>query len=283
MQLSCFIGDNISVKIGQNHHLKTAADGRVYQIGRHNVDVPVICGNAGISFGNLMANFCELAVRFLHNIRLGDNAHTGLSVVFRIVKGGLGDAAGTKIRGHLEIHRHTGQLHAPATQDILTLSIFPIENPVDSLLRDGDRTHIGVQIQLPAQGYIGTFHGAAHRGGGGTFQQHIAGLDLRQHIFRNRFAQGHTVFNGQSLDFLQDDLACGNFLCKQQIKYFLGLGHNQRADAVAINDADCDHIHLGKILLFLVGVGNSCLLLFQQYLKCRTSLFDIHHNPPSPI
>ena len=45
LNLGGLVGDDVAVQIGQNEHLKPAADFRVHQIGGHDVDVPVLGGD----------------------------------------------------------------------------------------------------------------------------------------------------------------------------------------------------------------------------------------------
>lgn len=97
------------------------------------------------------------------------------------------------------------------------------EHPVDVLFGDTHGTAVGVQIQLPAHGHVGALHFAAHGGGGGAFQQHVAGLDLRQNVVGNGLAAGHAVLNGQSLDLPDNDGTRRDLLRQQLFQHTGGL------------------------------------------------------------
>ena len=282
LNLGSLVGDDIAVEVGQQHHLKLLPQRLLQQIRRHDVDVVIVHGDAGIVGGDLMADGSEFSVGLLHDVGLGDHRHVGLAVVFGVVKGGSGNAAGAQIGSHLEVHRHAGQLHAPAAQNVLALGILPEEHPVDVLFGDTHGTAVGVQIQLPAHGHVGALHFAAHGGGGGAFQQHVAGLDLRQNVVGNGLAAGHAVLNGQALDLLDNNGTGCNFFRQQLFQHTGGLRRDDGADAVAVNDADGDLLLGGKIRLFPVHVPDSLQLLLQQLLKRLTGKCNfLHYCPPS--
>ena len=229
-----------------------------------------------------MADGSEFSVGLLHDVGLCDHRHVGLAVVFGVVKGGSGNPAGTQIGRDLKVHRHAGQLHAPAAQNVLALGILPEEHPVDVLFGDTHGTAVGIQIQLPAHGHVGTLHLATHGGGGGAFQQHVAGLDLRQNVIGDGLPTGHAVLNGQPLDLLDDDGTRRNFLRQQLFQHPGGLRRDDGADAVAVNNADDNLLFGGKVRLFPVHVPDSVQLLLQQLLKRLTGKCNfLHYCPPS--
>ena len=249
LNLGGLVGDDVAVQIGQNEHLKPAADFRVHQIGGHDVDVPVLGGDLRIVRRNLMADAGEHSVGLFHNVGLGDDGHIGFAVGPGKVKGGLGDPAGTGVGGDFEIHaQHTGHLNAPAAQSVFALRILPEEGPVDAQLRDGYRPHVGKQVQLPPHGYIGAFQRTALGSLRGAFQQHVAVLDGGQHLVRNGLALSSAVFNGQPLDVPQLHPADGKLCCQQLFQHPPGLGHEDGTDAVTGDQADDDALHAGKVL-----------------------------------
>ena len=225
----------------------------------------------------------KLTVGFLHNIGLGHNGYPVFAVVLCIFKGSPGNPPGSGIGGDLKVHGKAGQLHAPAAQDVLPFRVLPVENPVDSLLRDGHRADIGIQVQLPAKGHIGAFHGAAHGGGGGALQQYVTGLDLLQHLPGDRLSQGQAVFDGEAFNLLAHHASLGNLLFQELMKHLGSLLHDNGANAVSVNQADGDHGLGGKIGLFLIHVGNSLHLLLQKLGKFLAGQFHFFHTSPSLV
>ena len=168
LNLGCLIGNNIAVQVGQQNHLELVAQLGIDQIGGHNINIPIVHRNIRVILSDFVADGSELAVCLFHNIGLGNNADPGFAVILGILKGSTGNSSCAEIGGHLKVHCKTGKLYTTAAQNILTLGIFPVEHPVDALLRNGHRPHIGIQVKLTAQCDIGTFHLAAHRRGGGA-------------------------------------------------------------------------------------------------------------------
>ena len=284
LNLGSFVGDDIAVQVGQQDHLELLTQRIFQQIGSHNIDVVIFHRNAGVILGNLMTEGSKLAVCLFHNIGLGDYGQVGLAVVLGILKGCPGDALRTGIGGNLEVHSHAVQIDAAAAQYVLAFRILPEEHPVDVLLRNGNRTAVGIQIQLPAHGNIGRFHGAAMGCGGGALQDHVTGFDLGQHIGRNGLIAGDAVFDGQAFDVLNDNRTCCHFIRQNLLQNPGCLLGNNRADAVAIHNANFHALLVGKVRLGSVHIGNSCLLLFQNLSESLTGLIDIHHYcPPSLV
>jgi len=178
LNLGGLICDDVTVEIWQYKYLKFAADFRVHQIGGHDVDVPVLGGDLRVLRRDLVADSGEAAIGFLHDIGLGDNSYVGFSVGAGKGEGRSGNAPGPGVRCDLEIHGQlAGNFNAPAPKGVFALGVFPEEGPVNARLRDGDRPHIGVEVQLPAHGHVGAFQRAALGGLRGAFQKHIAGFD----------------------------------------------------------------------------------------------------------
>ena len=115
-------------------------------------------------------NGCKCAVGLFHYICLGDNGNPGFVVILRVVKSRSCNPGGAGIGGHLEVQRHSLQFHTLAAQHILTLGVLPVEDPVNSLFRDGHRAHVGIEIQFPAKCHVGTLHCTAHGRCGRAFQ-----------------------------------------------------------------------------------------------------------------
>ena len=229
-----------------------------------------------------MAEGGELAVGLFHNIGLGDHGQMGLAVILGIFKGCPGDALGAGIGGHLKVNCHALKLHAAAAQNILALGILPVEHPVNVLFGDADRTAVGIQIQFPAHGHVGGLHGAAMGRGGGALENHVAGLDLLQHIGRDGLVAGDPVFDGKAFNVLDDDGTCSNFVGQQHFQHSRCLLGDDGADAVAVHHTDGHSLLCGEVSLFRVHVGNSCLLFFENLLKSLAGLIDVHHYcPPS--
>ena len=150
-----------------------------------------------------------------------------------------------------EVHGQlTGDFHPTGAENVFPFGIFTVEGPVDAQLGNGDRPHIGVKIQLAAERYIGAFHIAALRRGGGAFEQNIAFFDFRQHILGHRRVFRQTVFNGEPLDIPKLHAAGGDGLFQQFLQYTAGLGNEAGADAVTADEADDDFFFMGEIRLF---------------------------------
>ena len=119
--------------------------------------------------------------------------------------------------------------------------------------------------------------------GGGSLQDHIAGLDLCQYIVGDGLALSHTVFDGQALDLLDNDGAGGHFVSQQLLQHTGGMLGDDGADAVAVHNTDGHHFLGGEVGLGGIHVCDSVLLLFQQLLKGLAGLLDIHYWPPSLV
>ena len=70
-----------------------------------------------------------------------------LAVCLGVCKGCAGDASGARLGGYLKIHgKHARNFHTAAAQDVFSLSVFPIEPPVDALCRNGNRSDVGLSL-----------------------------------------------------------------------------------------------------------------------------------------
>ena len=115
LNLGGLVGDDVAVEVGQHEYLELAANLRIYQVGGHDVDVPVVGGDLRIIRRHLVADAGEHTVGLFHDVGLGDDGDIGFAVGPGKVEGGLGDAAGAGVGGDLEIHaQHAGHLNAPA-------------------------------------------------------------------------------------------------------------------------------------------------------------------------
>ena len=284
LKLGGLVGDDIAVEVGQEDDLELFPQGLFEKVCSHDINVVVLHGDIRVVLCHLMGNGGEFAVGLFHNVSLGDDGNMVLAVLFGVFKGCPGDPPGAQIGGHLEIHCHTGKLHTLAAQNILALGVLPVEHPFNVLFGDADRAAVGVQIQLPAHGHVGRLHGAAVGGGGGAFQQHIAGFDFLQHCRGDGLAAGHAVFNGQTVDLPQNNRAGFDFLCQQLCQHMVGVGGDDGADAVSVNHTDDHLLFGGKVCLFCAHVGNSGHLLLQNLFKGFTCHSDIlHYCPPSLV
>ena len=257
LDLGSLIGDDIAVEVRKQHYLELLSQRLLDEVGGHDVNVVILHLDTGIIFSNFMGNGSELAVGLLHDVGLGDDGHMGLAVVLCIVKGRPCDSPGTQIRGDLEVHSHTLQLHAPAAQDVFAFGIFPVEHPVNVLFGDGYGTAVGIQVQFTAHGHVGGLHGAAVGCGGGALQQNITGLDLCQNIVRDGLTAGHTVFNGQTFDILQNDGTGSDFVSQELFQHPGCLLCDHGTDAVAIDDTDGNYSLGGEVGFLRCHIGNS--------------------------
>ena len=202
LDLGGFVGDDVAVQIGQNKYLKFGTNGRVDEIGGHNVNVPILCLDLRIFGGNLVADTGEIAVGLFHNIGFGDDGYILFAVLFGKFKGGTGNATGAAFGGYLKVHaQFAGQFDTAGTQYIFTLCVLSVKGPVDVFFFYFYRTDVGIQIQLSAQGYVGTGHGTALGGGGGAFEQNVTFFDGGKSVGRDSLVTSQTVFNGKTLDF----------------------------------------------------------------------------------
>ena len=145
LNLRCFVSDDVAVQIRQDKYLKLASDGRIDQIRGHDVDIPVLRGDSRIIRGNLMADPRKIAIGLFHNIGFGHDRHIVLAVCLGVFKGCASDASGARLGGYLKIHgKHARNFHTAAAQDVFSLSVFPIEHPVDPLCRNRNRSDIGI-------------------------------------------------------------------------------------------------------------------------------------------
>lgn len=100
LDLRCFVSDDVAVQIRQDKYLKLASDGRIDQICGHDVDIPVLRGDARIIRGNLMANPRKIAIGLFHDIGFGHDRHIVLAVCLGVCKGCAGDASGARLGGY---------------------------------------------------------------------------------------------------------------------------------------------------------------------------------------
>ena len=118
---------------------------------------------------------------------------------------------------------------------------------------------------------------------GGALQDHVAALDGGEDVVGDGLTLGLAVLDGQTLDLLQDDAACGDLVGQELLQNTGGVGGDVGADAVAVDDADGDALLGGEIGLFSVHIGDTVLLLFQKNAERLAGLIDIHYLPPSLV
>ena len=248
LNLGGLVGDDVAVQVGQYEHLELAAASLVDQVGGHNVDVPVLGGDAGILGGHLVADAGEVAVGLLHNVGLGDDGHVVLAVVLGVLKGGAGDAAGAGVGGHLKVHSQlVGYLHTAATQDVLALAVLTVEHPVDAQFGHAGGAHVGVQVQFAAHSHVGGLQIAAVGGGGGALQDDVALLQRGESIVGDGLAHLFTALDGETVDLAELHAAAGHVVGQQEAQHVLtGVG-DDGTDAVTAADADGDVGQVGEI------------------------------------
>ena len=284
LNLGSFVGDDIAVEVGQQHNLELLTKGLLNEVGSHDVDVVIFHFDLRIFRCDLMAQGSKLAIGLLHDICLGDDGQVLFTIVTGIFESCSCDTLGAGIGGHFKIHSHTGQINTAAAQNVLTFGVLTEEHPIDVLFRDGHRTAVCVQIQFPAHGNVCRFHGAAVRGSGGSLQNDVAGLDLRQHVIGDCLAACHTVLDGQTFDLLDDDRSGGNFIGQHLLQNTRCLSGDDGADAVTVHDTDGNSLLGGEIRLLRGHIGYSFLLLFQNLAEGLAGHINVHHYcPPSLV
>ena len=181
LEFCCFIRNYIAVKVWQNHNLEVAPPRFVYQFRCHYIDIPVVRHNPRIFLRDFAEGVKEFTVRGFDNVRLGNCCYPGFPIGFRILEccayNALRSLAGYYREINAQILRHMDTL---APDRVRSLRVFPVESPVNSLLRDAHRAHICKEIKFLAHCHIGTFHIrpriAFARGGSGSFQDYMAFL-----------------------------------------------------------------------------------------------------------
>ena len=80
LEFGRFVSDDVAVQVGQHEHLKIGAALFVHQLGRHDVDIPVVRGDVGVLFAHGLAELQKLAVRGLDDVGFGNDGHAGFVV-----------------------------------------------------------------------------------------------------------------------------------------------------------------------------------------------------------
>ena len=82
----------------------------------------------------------------------------------------------------------------------------------------------------------------------------MALLELCQYVVGDGLACGYPVFNGEAVDDLKGHLALCHLVLEQMLQDPLGLGSDNRADAVAAADADDNCVEGGVVGELLHGL-----------------------------
>ena len=86
------------------------------------------------------------------------------------------------------------------------------------------------------------------------------------------------------MDLLEDNAASGNLVGQQSLQHLHGVGRDDGADAVAVDNADGHKGLVGKIHLGAVHGFDARQLLLQQDAEGLTGLIDlVHYCPPSLV
>ena len=156
-----------------------------------------------------MADLREPSVGLFKDICLGNYCHVGLAIIFGEFKGCPGYAPRAGLRGHLEIHVELARYaYAAAAESVLSLRIFTEESPVDALLRNAYRPHVGVEIKSLPQGHVSALKSPSLKGSSRPLKQYVAGLYLLHDVIRHRLIFLHAVFYGKAL-YIFDDYPAG--------------------------------------------------------------------------
>ena len=92
LKFCSFVGDNVAVKIGENKYLEILAALRVDELGRCDVDVPLVGCDLGIILADILAKVEKLAVGGLDDVSLGDDGNSVLMISSCIVVSELCDS-----------------------------------------------------------------------------------------------------------------------------------------------------------------------------------------------
>jgi len=245
LQLRRLIGQDISVKVGQYHHLELFSSFFVYKFSCHDVYIPVIGLDLGIISGYIFTDIQEFSVGGFHNIGFCYNGDSFLSVFFCIIKGHTGDPFGALGGYYSEVNSQVfGYVNALRSHCIKAFCVLTEKSPVYAFFRYLYGTNIGKKIQCLSHGHICTFHIGpfiSFTGSGcGTFEKHIAFLYFVQDIIGDGLAFGGTVFYGKTLDCPKFYFALFYFFRKEGREHFLCMGRYGGADTVTSdNTNDC--------------------------------------------
>lgn len=72
LELCGFIGDDVAVKVREDEYLEILAAFRVDELGRCDVDVPLVGCDLGIILADILAKVEKLAVGGLDDVSLGE-------------------------------------------------------------------------------------------------------------------------------------------------------------------------------------------------------------------
>ena len=137
-----------------------------------------------------------------------------------------------------------GDIHALASDGVGALGVLTEESPVDALVRNLDRADIREEVESLAhrdvRGLDVRPRIARLRGSGRTLEDNVAALELFEHVVGDSLVRLDAVFDGQSVDDLEFNLARLNFIVEQIFENSCGFLGDDRTDAVAAADADRD-------------------------------------------
>jgi len=252
LELGGLVGQDVAVEIREDEDLEVAAALLVDELGRHDVDVPVVGVDARVLLGDAIEVLEEAAVGRLDDVGLGDARDPLPPVLLGVLEGQPADAVGARAGDELEVDRDVVvDVDAVGAEGVEVLRVFAEEDPVDALLGDADGPDVGEEVELLADGHVaaldirpGVALARRRRGaleGDGVF------LDLVQDVGRDGAAVGGPVLDGQPLDIVDDDAAGFNLVLEQESKDALRLGGDVDADAIPRQDADLERGEPGVV------------------------------------
>lgn len=287
LELGSLVGDYIAVEVRENEDFEVAAALFVDELRRGDVNVPLVGHDVGIFLADLLAEVEELAVCGLDDICLCDYRNAALVVAARVVICESCDSVAALGGGHDEVEREVvGNIDAHRADGVCALGVLAEESPVNALLGNLDGAEVRKQIESLSHRNVCALDVrpriARLRGSGRTLEDNVAALELLEHVVGDSLVRLDAVFDGQSVDDLEFNLACLYFIVEQIFENSCGFLGDDRTDAVAAADADDDlveRLEVDEIALSLYFVrtvalsADESLKFSTAFLTCASVMF----------
>mmetsp|Transcript_10786 Transcript_10786/g.32062 ORF Transcript_10786/g.32062 Transcript_10786/m.32062 type:complete len:323 (+) Transcript_10786:437-1405(+) len=228
-QTSAKVRDDVTIQVWHNQDIKLG--GILDQLHASIVNDDLLIADARVGSRHFAAAFDEEAVGLLHDVRLVDSSDLLALVVDCVLESKLSNTAGRLACDDLKALNHAGH-HLVLQTRVLSLGVLANGHQVDIVVsrlvaRDRHaRPHVGVQIQLLAQGQIERPETLSNRGRHRALQADAVLLDRLEVLQRY-----HRV--GAGVDRLANNLLVPSDRHAGGVEDLLhGLG-DVRANAVA--------------------------------------------------
>ena len=168
-----------------------------------------------------------------------------------------------------------------ASDCVASLGVLAEEGPIYSLIGHLNGADVCKEVELFSHSHVCAFDirprvtGAGR--GGRSLEDHMAGLELREHIVGDRFSYRGAVFYGKSVDHLELDLSRCNTVGEKLLENGLRRFCYDRTDSVAA--AYADHNLVKLIVIHKVGCRvdsfNALELTFEKVSEFFAGFFDL--------